>query len=67
MTIYGLVFGHLVFPPFLVMVRYVRDKASVRPRISYDVIMYVVIKGGVFEFIGHGRMKNWILLCEFRQ
>ena len=40
---------------------------SVRPHIFDVVIMSVVVKGGVFEVIGHGRTNNWMVLCEFHQ
>ena len=49
------------------MVGCVRAEASVIPLILDDVVMHVVVKGGVFEFIGLGRKKNWIVLCELRQ
>ena len=60
-------FDHLSFYPFAVTVGFVRAKTSVRPRISDDVIMHEVVEGGVFEFLGHGRTKNWVVLCGFHQ
>ena len=48
--------------PFKVTVRCVRDKASIRPHISYDFVMHVVVKGDVFELIGHGLTENGIML-----
>ena len=42
-------------------------KVSVRPHILDYIVMHEVVKGGVFEFIGLGRKKNWIVLCELRQ
>ena len=42
-------------------------KASVRPRIFDDVVIHEVVKGDVFEFIGRGRTKNWMVLCESHQ
>ena len=56
-----------IFPPFVVMVVSVRSKASVRPRIFDDVVILEVVKGGVFSFIGRGRTKGWMLLCESNQ
>ena len=49
------------------MVGSVRYKASVCPRIFDDVVMYGVAKGGVFEFIGLGPAKNWMVLCGLHQ
>ena len=51
----------------MVRVEFFRAKVSVRPHISDDVLMYVLVKGDIFEFIGLGRMKNGIVLCESRQ
>ena len=64
MTLDGLTFDNLLFPPFTFMVGFVRAKASVHPLISDDVVMHVVVKGDEFEFIGCGRIKKWIVLCE---
>ena len=38
-------FGNFFFYPFAVMVGFVRAKASVRPHISYGVVMHEVVKG----------------------
>ena len=51
-------FDHSLSSPFSIMVGFVSDKASVHPRISDDVVMHVVVKGGVFEFIGCGHTKT---------
>ena len=53
--------------PFVVTFECVRYKASFRPHILDDGIMYVVFKGEVFEFIGCGRTNNGIVLCDSRQ
>ena len=66
MALDRLMFDNLVFSAFVVMVGCVGSKASVRLLILDDVVMHEVVKGGVFEFIGFVRMKNWIVLCEFR-
>ena len=49
------------------MVGCMRAKAPVCPRILNDVVMYVVVKGDVFEYIGLRCMKNDIVLCESRK
>ena len=67
MTLDGLMFDHFFFSLFSVTFGFVRSKAYVRPLILYDVLMHVLVKGDVFEFIGLGRTKNWIMLCESRQ
>ena len=67
MTLDGIMFDYVRFYPFAVMVGCVRFKLSVRPRILDEVVMNVVVKGGVFEFIGIVRTKNEIVLCESRQ
>ena len=63
----GLMFYHMLFSPFAVAVVCVRSKASICPRMLYGVVRNVVFKGGVFEFIGLGITKNWIVLCELFQ
>ena len=52
MTLDGIMFDTLLFSSFSVIVEFVRAKASVRPQISDVVVIHVVVKGGVFEFIG---------------
>ena len=42
------------------MVGFVRAKASVCTHISDVVVMYEVVKGGVFTFIGRKCTNNWI-------
>ena len=64
-TLYRLVFENLFLSPFVDGI--VRAFASVRPFIFDVVIMSVVVKGGVFEVIGHGITKNWVVLCELHQ
>ena len=51
MMLEGIMFYCVRFTPFSVMVRCVRAKASVHPRISDDVVIYVKVKGGVFDSI----------------
>ena len=67
MTLDRIMFDHVRSLPFAVTVGCVRYKASVCPHILDGVVMHVVVKGGVFTFIGHGRTKNGIFLCESRQ
>ena len=64
MALDGIMFDHLIFYPFVVMVVCVRANASVRPYIFYDVVMHEVFKGDIFVFIGIGRTNNWIVLGE---
>ena len=47
------------------MVGYVSAKVYVHPHIYDVVVMYVVVKGGVFEFIGRRHTKNWMVLCDW--
>ena len=65
MTLDGLMFDHFLLYSFVDGI--VRSKASVYPRIFDVVVMSVVVKGGVFEFIGHGFTKNWVVLCDSYQ
>ena len=37
---------------------------SVLPNTSDGVIMHELVKGDVFEFIGIGHKKNWIVFCK---
>ena len=60
-------FDTLIFYPFPFMVVCVRAKESICPCISDDVTMHEVVKGDAFKFLGLGRTKNWIVLCESRQ
>ena len=67
MTLDRFVCDRVYFPPCKVTVGCVRSKASVRSHISHDIIMNIVVKGGIFEFIGLGGTKNWILLHDSRK
>ena len=67
MTLDMIMFYHVIFPPFLVMVGCVRAKVSIFLHILNEVVMYLLNKGDVFECIGIGRKNNWILLCELHQ
>ena len=53
--------------PFAVMVRCVRATMSVLPHILDDIVMHVIAKGDIFQFIGHGYTNTGIVLCESRQ
>ena len=66
-TLDGIMFDNSLFFPFPATVGFVRAKAYVRPCIFDDVIMHEVFKGGVFQFIGVGRTKYGIVLCESPQ
>ena len=56
MTLDRLVFDHLLFYPF--MYGTVMAMTSVRSHIFDVVVMLVVVKGGLFNFIGSRHMKN---------
>ena len=58
-------FDNFFFNPFTV--RFFRFNASVFTRISDVFVMHEVVKGHVFEFIGRGQTKNWMVLCELHQ
>ena len=45
MMLDGIVFDCMRYLPFMVTVGCGRDKASVRPNISDDVVMHVLVKG----------------------
>ena len=55
------------FITIAIAVRCVRSKAYFRPHIYDDVIMHVIFKGELFEFICHGRTKNRVVFCELYQ
>ena len=65
MTLDGLMFDTFALLP--ICGRNCEVKAYVCPRIFDVVIMRVVFKGGVFEFIGRKRTKNLMMLCELQQ
>ena len=60
-------FDNFFFSPFSVTVGFVRAKEFVRPHIPDDVLTNEVVKGDVFEFVGLGRTKNYIVLCDSYQ
>ena len=64
---YRLIFYCVRSTPFTVTVRCVRSKVSVCPHVSDDVVMHVIFKEDVFEFICCGRTKNRIVFCESLQ
>ena len=64
MTLDGLMLNNVRYFPLVVMVRCVRDKTSVCPHISDDVVLHVVVKVDVFEFIGLEQTNTGIMLCE---
>ena len=61
----GIIFENLFLFPFVDII--MRDFESVCPRILYVVIMGVVVNEDVFEVIGSGRTKNWMVLYELHQ
>ena len=65
MDLDGFMFDYILLSPFVD--RIVSSKVSVRPHIFYVALICVVVKGCVFEFIGHRRTKNWMVLCESHQ
>ena len=65
MTLDGLMFENLFLSLFLDSI--VRDFDTVRPRIFDVVVISVLVKKGIFEVIGRGRMKKWMVLCESHQ
>ena len=67
MALDGLMFDHVRSFPLAVTVVCVRAKASVRPCIPYNVIMFVVVEGNVFEFIVRRRTNNGVVLYELIQ
>ena len=67
MKLDGIMFDHFIFSLFSFKVRCVRSKVYVHTRKYYDVVMNIVAKGGVFEFIGLRRTKNGIVLFESYQ
>ena len=67
MTLDTFVFDRVYFFPCAVTVDCVRAKASVHPRALYDVIMNIVAKGDILEFIVIGGTNNWVVLLESRQ
>ena len=67
MTLDTFVFDRVYFFPCAVTVDCVRAKASVHPRVLYDVIMNILAKGDILEFIVIGGTNNWVVLLESRQ
>ena len=53
--------------PFVFAVGCVRSEVYVRQHVSDDVVMYVIVKGDLNEFICCGRTTNGIVFCESRQ
>ena len=64
-TLDGIMFEIFFISPFVY--GFMMAFAYVRPWLFDVVIMSVVVKGGVFEFIGRGGMENWMLMCESHQ
>ena len=67
MTLDSIMFDHVRFSPFEVMVICVKANVSIYPHILDDVVRHVVSKGKVFEFILLLQTKNEIMLCDLRQ
>ena len=49
----GLMFDYFLFSPFMVTIGFLRSKASIHPHIYDDVVIHVLVKEDVSEFIGH--------------
>ena len=60
MRLDGLMLDNFFFYPFGFI--FARAKASIRPHILDLVVMYEVVKDGVFYFMGRIRTKNWMVL-----
>ena len=67
MTLDRLMFDNCLFYPFAVTVGFVRAEAYVRPLISDFVIIHVLFKGEIFEFIERRRTKKWMVLGDSHQ
>ena len=65
MKLDGIMFDHSIFSPFVV--GFVRAEAFFRPHISDMVVMHVLVKGEIFDFIRCRCAKNWMVLCELHQ
>ena len=61
MKLDGLMFDNVFLSPFLDMV--VRLFLSVCSHIFDVTVMSVLVKGDVFEVIGRGHTKKWVVLC----
>ena len=66
-TLDGFMFDHLVCSLFAATVAFFRSKESVWPHILDEVLMNVLFKGGVFEFLGTGCTKIWVVFCDLLQ
>ena len=64
-TLNGLMFGNSLFSPF--KFGFVSSKASVRQPILDVVVIHLVFKWEVFEFIERRLTKNCIVMCESHQ
>ena len=65
MTLDGIMFENLFLSLFVD--RIVREFASIQSRIFDVVIISVLVKADIFEVIGCGRTKNWMVLYESHQ
>ena len=65
MTLDGLMFYDLFSSPFVV--GFARAKTSICPHIFDVFVMNELVKGELFEFIGHMCMNKWMVLCDLHQ
>ena len=63
----GLKFDHVKFISDEVTFVRVMSKVSVLPCIYDGIVMHVIAKVGVFDFVWLGRTSNWIIICELRE
>ena len=66
-TLDRLMFYHSFFYPFAFTFGFVMSKASLHQHIFDESVINELFKGEVFEFIGIGRIKNCMMLCESHQ
>ena len=65
--LYMTIFDYVRSFRFTVKVFCVRSNYSVHPCILDDAVIRVLVKGYIFDFIGHGQTKNVIMLCGLQQ
>ena len=63
MRLDSFIFDCMIFSTCAVMVGCVMSKASLRPCVLDDIIMHVVVKGGVLDFIGLGGTYKCVVFC----
>ena len=67
MTLDRFIFDCVDISPCVATAGCVMAKVSVRPRISGEVVMHVLVEGYVISFIGLEGKKNWIVLHQLSQ